>query len=60
MPCTQSSNFRSAKKTKNPKPFKGEFGMWEEYSIYWEGIVHRNEWSAEEAVDAPMLSLEGM
>jgi hypothetical protein len=43
----------------DPKPFKGEAGQWEEYSIYYGNLVRWNGWEEEEALDALMLCLAG-
>ena len=50
---------RSNRKTLHPKSFKGDFGTWEEYQIYWERLVKWNDWVEEEATDALMLALDG-
>ena len=52
-----SGGFTDGKKLKNPNPVMGEAGKWEEYVIYWEGLVKWNGWTSDVDVDALMLSL---
>lgn len=46
-------------KVMDPKPFKGEFGEWDEYLSYWESIVHWNKWDDDVAAQAWLLALHG-
>ena len=44
---------------KDPKPFSGKPGTWDDYLEKFERLTKVNKWTAEEALDGLMLALEG-